>query len=434
MSKTNVIKSIRGVHDILPLQSPDWQHLETCIKDLFTRYGYSEIRTPIMESTELFKRSIGEVTDIVEKEMYTFTDRNDSSLTLRPEGTASCVRAGIQHGLLYNQQQRLWYSGAMFRRERPQKGRYRQFHQIGAETFGMAGPEIDAELIAMTARLWKDLGLKAIELELNSIGSSDSRIKYREVLVSYFSEHEELLDEDSKRRLTTNPMRILDSKNPELNMLIADAPSILDHLDADSEAHFETLKTLLDAMDISYTINPNLVRGLDYYSKTVFEWTTSQLGSQGTVCGGGRYDGLVEQLGSKNTPACGFAMGIERILGLMEAQNLSAESTPPDCFMILVGENANVIGMPLAEKLRNEIPNLYLICDCSGGSFKSQIKRADKSGAKYAFIIGENEISDRSVTIKPLRDRDAQQVTLPQDELTAHLQLITKHTNTKEEL
>ena len=429
MSKANVIKSIRGVHDILPLQSPNWQHLEACIQDLFTRYGYSEIRTPIMESTELFKRSIGEVTDIVEKEMYTFTDRNGSSLTLRPEGTASCVRAGIQHGLLYNQQQRLWYSGPMFRRERPQKGRYRQFHQIGAETFGIAGPEIDAELIAMTARLWKDLGLKAIKLELNSIGSSDSRIKYRKVLVSYFSEHAELLDEDSKRRLTTNPMRILDSKNPELKKLIADAPSILDHLDADSEAHFETLKSLLDAMDIGYTINPNLVRGLDYYSKTVFEWTTNQLGSQGTVCGGGRYDGLVEQLGSKNTPACGFAMGIERILGLMETQNLSTESTSPDYFMIMVGDNANVIGMQLAEKLRSAIPNLYLICNCSGGSFKSQIKRADKSGAKYAFIIGENEISDRSVTIKPLRDRDAQQVTLPQDELTAHIQL-----NTKEEL
>ena len=427
MSKANVIKSIRGVHDILPQHSPEWQHLEDCINNLFTRYGYSEIRTPIMESTELFKRSIGEVTDIVEKEMYTFTDRNGSNLTLRPEGTAGCVRAGIQHGLLYNQQQRLWYTGPMFRRERPQKGRYRQFHQIGAETFGIAGPEIDAELIAMTARLWKILGLKDIELELNSIGSSESRIKYRDVLVGYFSTHKELLDEDSKRRLTTNPMRILDSKNPQLKSLIAEAPSILDYLDADSETHFETLKSLLDSMNIGYTINPNLVRGLDYYSKTVFEWTTNQLGSQGTVCGGGRYDGLVEQLGSKNTPACGFAMGVERVLGLMEAQRLSSKTSPPDFFMIMVGDNTNIVGMGLAEELRNAIPNLYLICNASGGSFKSQIKRADKSGAKFVLIIGENEIVDNSVTIKPLRDRDAAQQTLPRAELASHMhELIVK--------
>ncbi len=422
MSKSKTIQSIRGVHDILPHQSPAWQHLEACFRELLTHYGYSEIRMPILESTELFKRSIGEVTDIVEKEMYTFTDRNESSLTLRPEGTAGCVRAGIQHGLLYNQQQRLWYTGPMFRRERPQKGRYRQFHQIGVETFGMSGPDIDAELIALTARLWKLLGLKNITLELNSIGSAESRKAYKEILVEYFSQHETQLDDDSKRRLTTNPMRILDSKNPELQILISEAPSIIDHLDDESEKHFTQLKNLLDAMSIPYTINPLLVRGLDYYSKTVFEWTTNELGSQGTVCGGGRYDGLVEQLGSKPTSACGFGMGIERVLCLMEAQGLTNEIAPPDFFMIMAGDEAQLAGMQLAEQLRDQLPHLYLICNGGGGSFKAQMKRANKSTAKYALIMGDNEVKDSSITIKPMQDRDANQLTLPQAELVGHIQ------------
>ncbi len=417
MSKIRSIQSIRGVHDILPHQSPAWQYLENCLRELMHEYGYAEIRMPIMESTELFKRSIGEVTDIVEKEMYTFTDRNESSLTLRPEGTAGCVRAGIQHGLLYNQQQRLWYMGPMFRRERPQKGRYRQFHQIGVETFGMKGPDIDAELIAMTARLWRRLGLKQIQLELNSIGSTASRQAYRAVLVDYFSQHESLLDEDSRRRLTTNPMRILDSKNPALTELLTHAPSIIDHLDEASEAHFERLKKLLDAMHIPYIINPRLVRGLDYYSKTVFEWTTRELGSQGTVCGGGRYDGLVEQLGSKQTPACGFGMGMERVLSLMEAQGITQNAPPPEYFLMMIGDNAQLTGMQLAEQLRDQISDLRLICNCGGGSFKAQIKRADKSAARYALIIGDDEVKMKTIAIKPLRDREAQQISLPQTEL-----------------
>ncbi len=422
MSKAKTIQSIRGVHDILPSQSPAWQHLEGCFRELLSHYGYSEMRMPILESTELFKRSIGEVTDIVEKEMYTFTDRNESSLTLRPEGTAGCVRAGIQHGLLYNQQQRIWYTGPMFRRERPQKGRYRQFHQIGVETFGMSGPDIDAELIALTARLWKILGLKNIDLELNSIGSAESRKAYKATLVEYFSTDISLLDEDSKRRLTSNPMRILDSKNPDMQVLIQNAPSIIDHLDEESEAHFDQLKKLLDAMDIPYIINPRLVRGLDYYSKTVFEWTTTELGSQGTVCGGGRYDGLVEQLGSKPTPACGFGMGVERVLGLMEAQGISTKTPPPHFFMIMAGDEAQLAGMKLAEQLRSQFPQLKLICNCGGGSFKAQIKRADKSAAQYALIMGDNEINNNSITIKPMRDRDAQQQTLPQAELVTYIQ------------
>ena len=428
MSKNATIKSIRGVHDILPQQSPAWQFLETCLRELLLEYGYAEIRMPILESTELFKRSIGEVTDIVEKEMYTFTDRNDSSLTLRPEGTAGCVRAGIQHGLLYNQQQRLWYIGPMFRRERPQKGRYRQFHQLGVETFGMTGPDIDAELIAITARLWQRLGLKNIQLELNSIGSAESRKNYRAVLVDYFSQHKEQLDEDSLRRLDSNPMRILDSKNPAMATLIAAAPNILDHLDTESSAHFEQLKALLDAMGISYTINPRLVRGLDYYSRTVFEWTTNELGSQGTVCGGGRYDGLVEQLGSKPTPACGFGMGLERVLNLMEAQDILATQKAPEYFFIMAGDHAQITGMQLAEQLRDQIPELRLLCNCGGGSFKAQIKRADKSAARYALIMGEEEVRNHSITIKPLRNRDEAQISIPQDELAVY---ILSHRNTE---
>lgn len=426
MSKARTIKSIRGVHDILPTDSPNWQYFEKTFSSLLESYGYSEIRMPILESTELFKRSIGEVTDIVEKEMYTFVDRNDSSLTLRPEGTAGCVRAGIQHGLLYNQQQRLWYTGPMFRRERPQKGRYRQFHQVGVETFGITGPDIDAELIAMTARLWQLLGLKNIELQLNSIGSSTSRQDYKAVLVDYFSNHLDQLDEDSQRRLSTNPMRILDSKNSKMATLIAEAPSILDHLDDDSQQHFDQLKSLLDAMEIKYTINTRLVRGLDYYSKTVFEWVTTELGSQGTVCGGGRYDGLVEQLGSKNTAACGFGMGIERVLGLLEAQGVTQQKNTPDFYLMMVGEGTQQRGMQIAEDIRERIPNVKLISNCGSGSFKAQLKRADKSGANFALILGGDELDNQEIILKPLRDRDLQQQVLAQDALVVTLQTIIK--------
>jgi histidyl-tRNA synthetase len=415
-----IIQSIRGVHDILPDQSPVWQQLEGTLRDLLGSYGYREIRMPIMESTDLFSRSIGEVTDIVEKEMYTFTDRNGDSLTLRPEGTAGCVRAGIQHGLLYNQQQRLWYAGPMFRRERPQKGRYRQFHQIGIETFGIAGPDIDAELIALTARFWKKMGLNNIRLELNSIGSSESRQEYRKVLVEYFSAHHDALDEDSKRRLNSNPMRILDSKNPEMKALVAAAPSILDYLDAESEAHFNGLKALLDAMGIIYTINPRLVRGLDYYSRTVFEWITDELGSQGTVCGGGRYDALVKQLGGRETPACGMAMGIERLITLLETQDNASALRDPDFYLIMAGEKAQTAGMQLAESLRNDYPHLYIITNCGGGSFKAQIKRADKSGAEYALILGEDELAKQSISVKPLRSGEPQS-TIPLTEIANYI-------------
>ena len=424
MSKARTIKSIRGVHDILPTDSSRWQYFEKTFSKLLSCYGYSEIRMPILESTELFKRSIGEVTDIVEKEMYTFTDRNDSSLTLRPEGTAGCVRAGIQHGLLYNQQQRLWYTGPMFRRERPQKGRYRQFHQIGVETFGITGPDIDAELIALTARLWKLLGLKNIELQLNSIGSSESRQAYKTVLVEYFSAYQNQLDEDSQRRLNTNPMRILDSKNPQMAELIAAAPSILDHLDDDSREHFDTLKSLLDVMGIKYTINTRLVRGLDYYSKTVFEWVTTELGSQGTICGGGRYDGLVEQLGSKNTPACGFGMGIERVLDLLEAQGITPPTDEPDLYFIMVGEGTQLKGMQIAEDIRQQLPDIKLVTNCGAGSFKAQIKRADKSGAQFALLLGNDELENDKITLKPLRDRDLEQQILTQNELVTLLKTI----------
>ncbi len=414
------IQSIRGVHDILPEQSAAWQQLEDTFRALLSSYGYQEIRMPILESTELFIRSIGEVTDIVEKEMYTFTDRNNRSLTLRPEGTAGCIRAGIQHGLFHNQQRRMWYSGPMFRREKPQKGRYRQFHQFGVETVGIAGPDIDAELIALTARLWKILGLKNIRLELNSIGSPTSKQHYKTVLIDYFSAHINQLDEDSTRRLQSNPMRILDSKNTTMKTLIANAPSILEHLDEDSVAHFEQLKQLLDSMNVAYTINPRLVRGLDYYSKTVFEWVTDELGSQGTVCGGGRYDALIKQLGGKETAASGFGLGIERLLELMEVQGIQTIAKKPDYYFVMVGESAQQMGMPLAEIMREKLPNLHIICNCGGGSFKSQIKRADKSGAEYALIMGDDEVSNNTIAIKPLRKRE-EQTTLNQSELIAHI-------------
>lgn len=402
------IKSIRGMHDVLPDDSHRWQSFEAKIQKLMASYGYKEIRMPLVESTDLFCRSIGEVTDIVEKEMYTFEDRNGDKLTLRPEGTASCVRAGIQHGLLHNQIQRLWYSGPMFRHERPQKGRYRQFHQFGVEAYGIETPDIDAELILISARLWRQLGLKDVRLELNTLGSSEARTHYKEILVTYLNEHIELLDEDSLRRLETNPLRILDSKNPALKEILDNAPALLDHLDDASRQQFEQLKTRLDATGIEYTINPRLVRGLDYYCKTVFEWVTDELGAQGTICAGGRYDGLVEQLGGKLTPAIGFALGMERILALLETQQEQLQADNIDIYFILLGENSELKGLKLAEDIREQLPDMKMIAHCGGGSMKSQMKKADKSGAKIALILAEDELKSAQVTVKYLREKKEQ--------------------------
>jgi len=411
------------MNDVPPEDTPYWQKLEAEIRAVLAGYGYQEIRFPIVESTELFKRSIGEVTDIVEKEMYTFEDRNGDSLTLRPEGTASCVRAGIQGGLLYNQIQRLWYMGPMFRHERPQKGRYRQFHQVGVETFGMTGPDLDAELILMTARLWKRLGLDGLELQLNSLGTSEARAAYRRQLVDYFGAHREQLDEDSKRRLEGNPLRILDSKNPDLRELIAQAPKLTEHLDAESREHFATLCGILDAAGVSYRVNPCLVRGLDYYSRTVFEWVTDQLGAQGTVCAGGRFDGLVEQLGGKPTPAAGFAMGLERLLELVRGQ--LRPDHEPHAYLVLVGDTAQRQGLVLAERLRDAVPGLRLQTHCGGGNFKNQFKRADKSGAKVALVLGDDEVAQGSVGVKYLRE-DTQQQNLAE---AALVECLTKFVN-----
>ena len=401
------IQSIRGMHDVLPDDSHRWQSFEAVIQKLMACYGYKEIRMPLVESTDLFCRSIGEVTDIVEKEMYTFEDRNGDKLTLRPEGTASCVRAGIQHGLLHNQVQRLWYSGPMFRHERPQKGRYRQFHQFGVEAYGIATPDIDAELILISARLWQQLGLKDIRLELNTLGSNQARADYKLVLVEYLNKHIDTLDEDSLRRLETNPLRILDSKNPALKELLDKAPALLDHLDDESRQQFDKLKSHLDAIGIEYTINPRLVRGLDYYCKTVFEWVTDELGAQGTICAGGRYDGLVEQLGGKLTPAIGFALGMERILALLEDQQ-DQQDEGVDIYFVLLGEGSEIRGMQLAEEIREELPDVKMIANCGGGSMKSQMKKADKSGASIALILGEDEINISQVTVKYLREKKDQ--------------------------
>lgn len=366
---------------------------------------------PIVESTALFKRSIGEVTDIVEKEMYTFDDRNGDSLTLRPEGTACCVRAAMQHGLLHNQTQRLWYTGPMFRHERPQKGRYRQFHQFGVEAFGLAGPDIDAELIFMSNRLWQQLGMQDdVSLELNSLGSAAARQQYRDVLVNYFEAHQSELDEDSLRRLHTNPLRILDSKNPDMQKLNENAPKLIDHLDDESKHDFDLLCQMLDDAGLSYHINPRLVRGLDYYSKTVFEWVTDKLGAQGTVCAGGRFDGLVEQLGGKATPAIGFALGIERLIELLEIPAEVKQNTNLNAYFVLVGEKALAKGITLAEHWRNEIPGLKLQVNCGGGSIKSQMKKADKSGADMAIILGDDELEKNVLTIKLLREQKEQEV------------------------
>lgn len=405
-----IIQAVRGMNDIVPKDTPYWQQLEATLRAVLAAYGYQEIRFPIVEKTELFKRSIGEVTDIVEKEMYTFEDRNGDSLTLRPEGTASCVRAGIQNGLLHNQLQRLWYMGPMFRHERPQKGRYRQFHQIGVETFGMTGPDLDAELILMTARMWKQLGLEGLELQINSLGTRESRAAYRQELVKYFSAHKEQLDEDSLRRLDSNPLRILDSKNPQLGELIAAAPKLAEYLDTESREHFDALCGLLDQASIRYRVNPCLVRGLDYYTRTVFEWVTDQLGAQGTVCAGGRFDGLVEQLGGKPVPAAGFAMGLERLLELVRAHLEPANL--PHAYLVLVGEAAQDTGLILAEQLRDAVPGLRLMTHCGGGSFKSQFKKADKSGARLALILGDEEVTQESVGVKFLREDKPQETVM----------------------
>lgn len=419
MAKT--IQSIRGMHDILPDQSAAWQYLENTVRQLLARYSYREIRTPIVEVTELFKRAVGEVTDIVEKEMYTFEDRNGESLSLRPEGTASCVRAGIEHGLFYNQQQRLWYTGPMFRHERPQKGRYRQFHQVGVETFGIAGPDIDAELIALSARLWQELGLKNVRLELNSLGTPASRAVYREKLIEYFSTHLDSLDEEAKQRLHSNPLRILDTKHPATRLIADAAPSLHDYLDPESKQHFAQLCSMLDAMGIQYVVNPRLVRGLDYYSRTVFEWITEELGSQGTICAGGRYDGLVSQMGGQETPACGFAMGMERLLELMHVQAQSLNAAAPDLYLVLAGEQASTTGIVLAEKLRTELPKLKLQVNAGGGSIKAQMKRADKSGARYALILGEHELAAGTIGFKSMQDAAAEQISLQLTELSHYL-------------
>ena len=400
------------MNDILPDQTPLWQYVESTVRKVLSQYGYQEIRMPIVEHTELFKRSIGEVTDIVEKEMYTFEDRNGDSLTLRPEGTAGCVRAAEEHGLLFNQTRRLWYTGPMFRHERPQKGRYRQFHQIGVECFGMAGPDIDAELLILTARLWKAFGLgQHARLELNSIGTSESRRDYREALVAYLEQYRDQLDEDSLRRLSTNPLRILDSKVPGTRKVLENAPVLDAYLDDESRQHFGQLRGFLDAAGVDYTVNPSLVRGLDYYGKTVFEWVTDSLGAQGTICAGGRYDGLVQQLGGKPTDAVGFAMGVERLILLLETLNLVPEhvNNQADVYVTAMGDTAAAPAMAIAETLRSELAGAVVVSHCGGGSFKSQMKKADRSGARYAVILGENELASGTVGLKPLRNDEPQQ-------------------------
>ncbi len=408
------------MNDILPDVSGTWRYLESVVRDIVQSYGYDEIRLPLLEQTELFRRSIGEVTDIVEKEMYTFLDRNGESLTLRPEATASVVRAGITNGLLHNQRQKLWTAGPMFRYEKPQKGRYRQFYQFDVEALGFEGPDVDAELIIMCARLWRALGMSRLTLELNSLGTAESRARYREVLVEYFHDVKNRLDDDSIRRLEQNPLRILDSKNPDMQDVVAAAPVMLDHLDAESAQHFDELKVLLDAAGVAYTINPRLVRGLDYYSRTVFEWVTDALGSQGAVCSGGRYDGLVEKLGGRPTPAVGWAMGIERFVALFEACGGEAPSTDADVYIVAVGDAALEHAFAMAESLRDTIEGIRVELNLGGGSFKSQLKRADRSNAEYAVVIGEQEVADRRVGVKPLR-RDEDQVSVGFDELAATL-------------
>ncbi|GAA6170388.1 histidine--tRNA ligase [Colwellia sp. KU-HH00111] len=405
------IQAIRGMNDCLPSETNIWQTVEAVLRRVASNYGFAEIRMPIVESTALFKRSIGEVTDIVEKEMYTFDDRNGDSLTLRPEGTASCIRAGNQHGLLYNQEQRLWYMGPMFRHERPQKGRYRQFHQFGLEAFGIATPDIDAEIISLTSRLWRELGINEfVTLELNSLGSNEERANYRDALVAYLTEREDLLDEESKRRMLTNPLRVLDSKNPQVQEALVGAPKLSDHFGEETTAHFNELCQRLDAAGIKYVLNERLVRGLDYYNRTVFEWVTTSLGAQGTVCAGGRYDGLVEQLGGKATPGFGFALGIERlILMLTSLDKVANVRSQVDAYIVTLGDDASLQANSLAEQWRDQVPDIRLQCHCGGGNMKKQLKRADKSGAQIALILGDDEIAEQRVMVKYLRGQQEQQ-------------------------
>ena len=415
------IQAIRGMNDCSPTESPLWQWIEGQVRQILSSYGYSEVRMPIVESTPLFARAIGEVTDVVSKEMYTFWD-NDEQLTLRPEGTAGCVRAAIEHGWIYNNEQRLWYMGPMFRHERPQKGRYRQFHQAGVEVFGIATAEIDAELIILTARLWKALGIdQHVSLQLNSIGSLEARANYRSALVAFLENHQDLMSEEEKERLVKNPLRILDTKNQALQDVLDGAPKLLDYLDDESREHFAQLCGLLDAVGIQYEINPKLVRGLDYYNKTVFEWVTSALGAQGTVCGGGRYDGLVEQLGGHATSGVGFAMGLERLVLLVQEVNKSIPvKSAVDIYVVYQGEGTTLAAFQLAEKLRLELPHLSTMLHCSGGNFKKQFKRADKSGATLALVLGESEVQNNQVVVKHLLGA-AEQQTIDVDNLIEHV-------------
>jgi len=415
--KSTIIQAVKGMNDILPKEIDYWHFIESALRELANSYGYAEIRTPILEKTKLFQRSIGEITDIVSKEMYTFDDRDGTSLTMRPEGTAAVVRAGIENGLFYNQIQRLWYLGPFFRHERPQRGRYRQFFQFGLEAVGIAGPEIEVEQILFNARLWQRLGIaNKVTLQINSLGSLEARNKYRDILVEYFSEYEAELDEDSKSRLHRNPLRILDSKNPAMQELIEAAPDLLEYLDDASLEKFERLKELLTAAGIEFEINSRLVRGLDYYSETVFEWVTEELGAQGTVSAGGRYDSLIKQLGGQASPAVGFAMGLERIIELLKTSELASSLQKSlDGYFIMVGAEAQKHGLLLAEQIRTEIPGLSLVCNVQGGSFKNQFKKADKSGARIALILGDDELNSSSITVKYLREN--KQETVKQDNI-----------------
>ena len=418
------IQAIRGMGDVLPPDSTLWQHVEATIRNVLIDYGYQEIRVPIVERTELFKRSIGEVTDIVEKEMYSFDDRNGMSITLRPEATAGIVRACMEHGLLRNQRQKFWSTGPMFRYEKPQKGRYRQFHQFDVEALGFTGPDIDAELIIMLARIWRLLRIEHVSLQINTLGTAESRVQYRADLSAYFRSHFEQLDEDSRRRLERNPLRILDSKNPDLQALIAGAPQLTQYLDGESEAHFNGLRTLLDDAGVPYVVNPRLVRGLDYYGRTVFEWVTDRLGTQGAVCAGGRYDGLVEHLGGEPTPAIGFAISLERLVELYALAGLGAPPRPPDVYVVAVGEAATRAAFRIAESLRDGAAPLRVETNCGGGGFKSQMKRADRSGATVAVLLGEDEVASGTAVVKPLRT-ELEQTTVPMaglaDAIAVHL-------------
>lgn len=392
------------MNDIPPAETPYWRSVEDIARSTLSAYGYNEIRMPIVEKTELFVRSIGEVTDIVEKEMYSFTDRNGDSLTLRPEATASMVRAGIQLGLLHNQVQRLWCVGPMFRHERPQKGRYRQFHQLDVEAFGLHGPQVDAELILLMERIWQQLELNNLRLEINSLGTREVQVRYRTSLVEYFTQHENALDEDSKRRLHTNPLRILDSKNPQMQPLVDNAPRLIDHLDEASKVHFDELQDILERCGIDFQVNPRLVRGLDYYTRTVFEWVTDELGSQSAVCGGGRYDGLVGEIGGRPTPAIGFALGLERLVELLKLHHFTPHRKTPHAYLVAVGPQANIQAHPLAESLRNANPRLRIVVDAGPGSFGRKLKNADRSGASTALILGNDEVTENTISIKFLRE------------------------------